>query len=124
MAKRGPESRRLIKELTAELQRNGAAAGDELEFDASEQVVINLIADAVDRRAELRELYDAAEGAKLKVQLSSEIRLLDGSIERLLRRISTALPAPMSPKSKMAQRAANARWHGPAGRLGQAVTGA
>lgn len=99
-----------MSELDAELAKNGARTGETLSWTAAERQILALIVDAVDRRVELNGMYAAAEGPKLKVQLSTEIRLLDGSIERLLRKINTTVPEAESQKTIAARRAAHTRW--------------
>jgi hypothetical protein len=46
----------------------------------------------------------------MKIKLATEIRLTEQAIARLYKQVSTDLPAPMSPTSLKAQRAANSRW--------------
>ena len=61
----------------------------------------------IDRRTDLAALYAAAEQAKSK--LSAELRLLEGSLARLLKQVKTDVPAPESWATIQARRAA--RWH-------------
>jgi hypothetical protein len=101
-----PDAQRFLDEMTAELHRNGA----NLAFTAAERQLLSQVADAMDRRHELAALYSAAEGTTLKVKLAGEIRLTDGAIERMLRRVSTSVPAPESQRTIKARAAANTRW--------------
>jgi hypothetical protein len=68
-----------------------------------------MVADAIDRRVELSEAYEACEDPKsgAKVRLATEIRLTEQAIGRLLKQVSTQ---PMSVVSMKAQRAARVRW--------------
>jgi hypothetical protein len=64
----------------------------------------------VDRRVELSAAYEASESTSTKLKVATELRLLEQSIARLYKQVSTELSAPMSVVSQKAQRAANARW--------------
>lgn len=113
MAKHSSQARKLRRELDAQLAEAAAESGTELTFSAEEEQLIEQIMATIDRREELQSLYDAAEDIKDKVKLAGEVRLSEGHIERMLRRVSTEAPAqakPMSKTSMMASRAANARW--------------
>jgi hypothetical protein len=110
-----PDAQRFLDEMTAELHRNGAdlaftAAERQLLSQVAERQLLSQVADAMDRRHELAALYSAAEGTTLKVKLAGEIRLTDGAIERMLRRVSTSVPAPESQRTIKARAAANTRW--------------
>lgn len=72
--------------------------------------MIAMIADEVDRRVELAASYEACDNTNTKLKIATELRLLEGSIARLYRAVSTDVPAPMSITSQKARRAAHSRW--------------
>jgi hypothetical protein len=89
-----------------------------LHWDASERKVLDMIAAHVDRRVDLTADYDAAEQVRTRIAVATELRLLETSLNRLLKSISTELPPPPKSRSKpmsitsiKAQRAANSRWN-------------
>lgn len=59
---------------------------------------------------DLTKRYAAVDDTKTRVKLSSELRLLEANIERLLRRVKTDVPAPLSKTSEKARRAVQVRW--------------
>jgi hypothetical protein len=101
---------RLIAALNSELAASAKDAGMELVWSAAEEDIIGMIGAAVDRRVELSAAYEASESTPTKLKVATELRLLEQSIARLYKQVSTELPAPMSVVSQKAQRAANARW--------------
>jgi hypothetical protein len=71
----------------------------------------------VDRRADLQRRYKAAaaKDARLKIALSTELRLTEQSLSRLLKTIEMGIPTgedskPLSATTIKAQRAARSRW--------------
>jgi len=103
----------LIAALDDELASASKATGRELVWSAQELDLIEMLGAAVDRRVELSEQYEQCRDRKdlgVRVKLAAELRLLEGSISRLHRQISTEVPQPMSLTSRKAQAAANARW--------------
>lgn len=78
-------------------------------------MVLSLIQAAIDRTCDLQRDYAAAEDAKTRAKLSAELRLLEANVERLLRRVKTDVPAPMSRRSQKAQAASLVRWRSDAG---------
>ena len=64
----------------------------------------------VDRIQDLETDYAAAETVKQRLEISSEIRLSDGLLQRLLAQVSTAAPQPEALISIKNRRAANVRW--------------
>ena len=72
--------------------------------------VLRLISANFDRISDLRADYEACTEAKLRVTLSTELRLLETAVARLLKQIKTRYAAPDSKKTVRARRAANARW--------------
>ena len=108
---RSGDSERLIAALNAELSASAKQAGTDLVWSATEADVIEMIAAEVDRRVELSAQYAACDNVNVKLKLSSELRLLEQSIARLYRQVSTEVAPPLSVTSIKAQRAANARWN-------------
>lgn len=105
-------ARKLRRELDAELRANGKAVSDELFWSAAELATLERIACTQDRIEDLQRDYAAAVDVKLRAALSTEIRLLDGLLSRLLKTIKTDAPVqvPESRASQRARRAANMRW--------------
>jgi hypothetical protein len=71
---------------------------------------LGLISSNFDRISDLRADYEACTETKLRVKLSTELRLLETAVARLLKQVKTDLPARESGKTLKARRAANARW--------------
>ena len=115
MKKHSIEAQRLLDELDAELDANGAAAGRSLGWSASERQIISMAADAIDRGVELAAAYAEAVDVEDKIKVSREIRLQEMATTRLLSKVSTAVPAPESLRSIKARNAVNKRWHPDAG---------
>lgn len=105
-----PEARKVRRELDKELAAAGAASGRDLVWSAAETQVLGLISAAIDRKVDLSADYAAATGANVRVKLSSEVRLLEGHIARLLKQVKTDIDEPVSRVSEKAQMAANVRW--------------
>jgi len=103
---------RLRRDLDEEIARNGQAANETLEWSAAELAVLELVSNHVDRREDLQAAYDECgpDQVRTRIALATEIRLQEAGIERLLRRVKTDLPAPMSITSLKAQKASNSRW--------------
>jgi hypothetical protein len=104
------EAQRILVALDEELTASAKQAGRELVWAAAEQDILAMIGAAVDRRVELSAAYEACESTGAKLKVATELRLLEQSIARLYKQVSTDLPAPMSVVGQKAQRAANARW--------------
>jgi hypothetical protein len=102
----------LLDELDVELADNSAERGElePLVWSAAEQAVREAIACTVDRKVDLWARYHASDDDKMRVKLSGELRLLETSLARLLKSVSTDLPATPSLRSEKASRAANKRW--------------
>jgi hypothetical protein len=102
----------LLEELDAELADNTAEQGlvEPLGWSAAEQAIRESIACTVDRKVDLWARYHASDDDKMRVKLSGELRLLETSLARLLKSVSTDLPAAPSLRSEKASRAANRRW--------------
>jgi hypothetical protein len=100
-----------LAELDNELAENAAASGQELGWSASEKKVRELIGNGLTRMGDLQSAYDrAGDNPKLLVALSTELRLLEANVSRMLRQVSTEPPAPQSRVSHQNRRAANIRW--------------
>jgi hypothetical protein len=106
-----PEARRVRRELDQQLADAGRGAGMTLVWSAAEREILDLIRDQINRKCDLQRDYAAAEDARTRVQVSAELRLLESSVERLLRRIKTDVPAaPESIATVRARAAATKRW--------------
>ena len=90
------DARHLLRELDAELLAVSNRTGRSLVWTPQDRAVFELIADTVDRRVDLAAEYAAAEDTTRRVKLSAELRLLEGSLARLLRMVSTDVPTPES----------------------------
>jgi hypothetical protein len=99
-----------LAELDNELAENAKASGQELGWSASEKKVRELIGNGLTRMGDLQSDYDRADDPKLRIALSTELRLIEANVSRLLRQISTEPPAPQSRVSHQNRRAANIRW--------------
>ena len=110
MATHSSEARRLRRELDKQLDAAARQSGRSLRWSPSELQLLELITDAIDRKVDLQKDYAAAEDAKARVQISTEVRLLEGHIERMLRRVKVEVPQPVTRRSQKARDAANARW--------------
>lgn len=100
----------LLAALDAELAKNSEALGQRLVWSAAEAVILELLADTVDRRAALESLMASTDDAKIRLKVAAELRLIDAALARLLREIKTELPPLRSRTSEKASRAARTRW--------------
>jgi len=96
--------------LDAELAENSEELGERLAWSAAERLLREAVADAVDRKVDLKHRWAASTQDAARVKLSAELRLTEGEIARLLRGIKTELPQPLSRRSQKAQQAARVRW--------------
>lgn len=112
MGTHSPEAVALLAQLDEDLAKSSKRSGKTLVWTTADRQVIDLIASTVDRRADLHRLYAAlaADDIKMRIKLSAELRLIESSLARLMKMVSTEIPAPMSLRSVKAQRAANVRW--------------
>jgi hypothetical protein len=112
MGTHSPEAVALLAQLDEDLQKSSKRTGKTLVWTTADRQVIDLIASTVDRRADLHRLYSslADDDIKTRIKLSAELRLIESSLARLMKMVSTEVPAPMSLRSVKAQRAANVRW--------------
>lgn len=114
MVKRSREAERLLAQLDSELAKSSEAAGVTLSWTPAEREHLDMIAATIDRRVHLQGRYDNTDplDAKNLCRYSTEIRLCDGLVSRLLQKVSTEdpTPKPMSQRSRHAQHAALSRW--------------
>lgn len=105
------EARKVLRELDKELESAGLQSGQKLEWGAAERAILGLISANFDRISDLRAAYeDAADEVKVRIKLSTELRLLEQAVARLLKLVKTDLPAPESGTTRRARDAANSRW--------------
>lgn len=104
------ESRRIRRELDKELSAAGQRSGQTLVWSAAEKAILNRISDTVDHIADLTIDYRDAADAKTRVKISTELRLLDASLVRLLKQIKTDVPSAESRITVKNRAAARARW--------------
>lgn len=103
----------MLTSVRAELAENAEFHGEDLAFSAAEEAVLELVADAVDRKVDLAAQYAACDDAMLQLKLAVEIRLTESSVAKLLKQIRTDVPAAQGPQShvsRKASHAAKARW--------------
>jgi hypothetical protein len=106
---------KLKRELEAELADNGA----DLVWSAADAARIDRAMAVLDRITDLQAAYDRLdpEEVKLRVALSTELRLHDTALSRIVGQIDTGAPEPAAtPAHIRAQRAAMARHHPNAGK--------
>jgi hypothetical protein len=116
MVERSVEALNVLRELDSELAAVSERAGRSLVWTAADKELLALIADTIDRKVDLTVLYEATPDISPRVKLSAEIRLLEGSLARLLRMVRTDVPEVRQPepsyvRSARASRAAKARWY-------------
>ena len=110
MARRSAEANRVLRALDKQLAAAGERSGINMSWTPQETETLRLLADQIDRKCELFNAYQRAEDAKAKVVLSAELRLLEGSISRMLKTVQTDMPQPSSLRSAKARKAALTRW--------------
>jgi len=109
---RSAEARKVLAALNTELEKSSMSRGETLDFTASEEAILALIGATIDRKAVLtREWGRCPDNVMLRVKLSAEIRLLEGSLARLLKQIKTDVPEAESKTTVKARRVARARWN-------------
>ena len=117
MVERSVEALNVLRDLDSELAAVSERTGRSLVWTSADKALLSLIADTVDRKVDLTVLYDATPDITPRVKLSAEIRLLEGSLARLLRQIKADVPEvhhqqePSYVRSARASRAAKARWY-------------
>ena len=92
MAAKTVEGQAIRAALDKELAANAAASGRELAWSATELEILDLIEAHADRRAELTRRYDECDESRMKIALSTELRLTEVSMARLLKLVETSLP--------------------------------
>jgi hypothetical protein len=115
MVERSVEALNALRELDSELALVSEHTGRSLVWTAADRKLLELIADTIDRKVDLTALYEATPDITPRVKLSAELRLLEGSLARLLRLVKTDVPdvrqrEPSYVRSARASRAAKARW--------------
>jgi hypothetical protein len=101
----------LRKDLNRELTSVAQQSGQDLVWSTAEAALIERAMATVDRLQDLQRDYKAAETPKQRVAISTEIRLCDGQLERLLRRIKPEpQKAPETLTTIKNRAAANVRW--------------
>jgi hypothetical protein len=111
------EAQRFLREMQEELAENAKATGMTLAFSAAERETLGNIAAHIDRKVELRKLYDEAQQVRVKLAVATECRLIEAAITRLLRTVDTCGPVDdehddehMTPMQIKAQKAVQTRW--------------
>ena len=112
MGTHSPEAVALLAQLDHDLAKSSKRTGKPLVWTTADRQVLDLIASTVDRRADLHRLYSSLpeDDIKTRLKLSAELRLVESSLARLMKMVSTEVPPPMSLRSLKAQRAVNVRW--------------
>jgi len=100
----------MLADLDADLAAAGGATGDRLEWTTEELVAREALADTIDRRARVAEIWATATDPKLVVKLSVELRQLDAAVMRPLKEINAEAPPPESLTTVKARNAVNVRW--------------
>jgi hypothetical protein len=117
MVERSVEALNVLREWDSELAAVSERAGRSLVWTTADKAILELVADAIDRKVDLAVLYEATPDISPRVKLSAELRLLEGSLARLLRMVRTDVPdvhhkqEPSYVRSARASRAAEARWY-------------
>src|SRR6202008_1370973 len=87
------EAQRFLRDIDAELQSNAEAAGVSLAFSAAERETLGNVAALIDRKVELRQAYEGVAGAtRVRVAVSTEVRLREGAITRMLNSVDMCAP--------------------------------
>jgi len=76
---RSVEARKVLRELDSELAAASERTGTNLVWTAADRELLSLIGDSIDRHADLAAHYANADEVKVRVKLSAEMRLLEGS---------------------------------------------
>ncbi|WP_133692053.1 hypothetical protein [Mycobacterium sp. BK086] len=104
------EALAVLSGLDQELASNASRLGKPLRWSTAEVAVRELIAEAIDRKVDLRRRYETSSDDKTALKFSAELRLVDASIARLLKQVKTDMPPVQSRKSAKAAAAASVRW--------------
>lgn len=108
----------MLAALDDELAAVAAAAADKprrkkLTWSADEAALREVVAETIDRKVDLRRRYEATDDVHAAVKLSSELRLLDATLTRVLKQLKPAMAMPAAPtprRSQKASQAAKTRW--------------
>jgi hypothetical protein len=114
-----PEALEFLQAMDDELASNAEASGVTLAFSVAERETLHNVAHLIDRKVELRKLYQECgpAEARLKIALSTEVRLIESAITRLTSTIDMCAPEAeesgevLTPVQVKARAAANSRWH-------------
>lgn len=112
---RSAEARRVVRELEKELESASERANQKLLFSATERATLDLICANLDRISDLNADYLEATEVKVRIKLSTEMRLLEASVARMLKGFKTDLPPAETQKTRSARRAADIRWQNATG---------
>jgi len=114
---RSPEAQRVLDGLNGELADASKVVGAQLVWSAADVQILDMIEAHVDRRTDLAKRYKATKAteARLRIALSTELRLTEQSLSRLLKTIEHGIPTsedqkPLSATTIKAQHAARTRW--------------
>lgn len=111
VVKHSAATRKVLRALENELEASAVRVGQKLSWTAAEQAILDLICAEIDRKTDLSAAYEVCrDDPKVRVKLSAELRLIEASIARLLKSISTEPPASRSLRSEKAARAVRVRW--------------
>ena len=84
-------------------------------WSSAEAEILDMIAAHVDRRTDLAKRYKTTNETRAKIALSTELRLTESSLARLLKTVELGIPTgeetkPVSATSMKASQAAHTRW--------------
>jgi hypothetical protein len=100
----------VLDNLDRDLADTSKRLGERLSWSAAEVELRDILARTIDRRELLHGMLDKAETPKECVRLSTEIRLLNAAISKLLKEIRTEPTAQESRATVRNRAAANVRW--------------
>jgi hypothetical protein len=89
---RSAEALKVLQELDVELAQASEHAGRSLVCTAADRELLTLIADTINRKVDFMVLYEETQDITPRTRLSAEIRLLVGSLARLLRQVHFDVP--------------------------------
>jgi hypothetical protein len=106
------QARRMLADLDAELARVSRERGKPLVWTVQEIEHRSQLAETIDRRVMVSAELDRCEPGDRKsiVAYSTELRLLDQAVTRLLKLLDLSEPAPQTLTSIKSRRAAHRRW--------------
>lgn len=115
MSTRSVEAQVVLDGLDEELNAAANTIGTTLVWTAADNQLREYVAAHVDRRAILQAEYDSTEDNRLRIALSTELRLTEQSLARLIKQLLSGLPTPEDEKPPSAttikaRKAARARW--------------